>query len=243
MKKVLAPPQHNSPPPAAGRPQQPSQQPSVPSQLPPLAFAASSSPVPPQQQSFRQSPTVSDTFAPQQGQSSPQYPSYSQPSDSDFSSGQRIASSQLQPQPSPQTAHLQQQQQQQPPSPLPPISTGFQSPPPLLGTQYGLVPQQQPTPPPAEPSLFAGDLPPLRPVFGVSLGDLYRRDGSAVPSIVYQCLQAVDLYGLDVVGIYRLSGTSSHVGRIRAIFDHGRFLNAFSASITSLVLYFNYPNS
>lgn len=65
------------------------------------------------------------------------------------------------------------------------------------------------------------DLPPLRPVFGVSLEDLLKRDGSAIPLIVYQCLQAVDLFGLDVEGIYRLSGSTSHVSRLRAVFDNG----------------------
>jgi len=67
------------------------------------------------------------------------------------------------------------------------------------------------------------DLPSLRPVFGVSLEDLLKRDGSAIPLIVYQCLQAVDLFGLDVEGIYRLSGSTSHVSRLRAMFDNGEW--------------------
>ena len=67
------------------------------------------------------------------------------------------------------------------------------------------------------------DLAPLsRPVFGVSLDDLLRRDGSAIPLVVYQCLQAVDLFGLDVEGIYRLSGSAAHVSKLRAVFDNGR---------------------
>lgn len=65
------------------------------------------------------------------------------------------------------------------------------------------------------------DLPPLKSVFGISLDDLFKRDGSAVPIVVYQCLQAVDLFGLEVEGIYRLSGTASHVTKLRAIFDNG----------------------
>ncbi|MCJ1230302.1 hypothetical protein MMC12_006974 [Toensbergia leucococca] len=64
------------------------------------------------------------------------------------------------------------------------------------------------------------DLPPLKPVFGVSLDDLFKRDGSAVPMVIYQCLQAVDLFGLDVEGIYRLSGSASHVMKLRGIFDN-----------------------
>jgi Rho GTPase-activating protein RGD1 len=73
----------------------------------------------------------------------------------------------------------------------------------------------------AAPSSFPADLPPLRPVFGVSLRTLFERDGLAVPMIVYQCIQAVDLYGLEVEGIYRVSGTNSHVQKIRAMFDNG----------------------
>lgn len=65
-------------------------------------------------------------------------------------------------------------------------------------------------------------LPALRPVFGLSLEDLLKRDGSAIPLVVYQCIQAVDLYGLEVEGIYRLSGSSVHVSKLRSIFDNGR---------------------
>ena len=67
----------------------------------------------------------------------------------------------------------------------------------------------------------SGDLPPLRPVFGLTLDELFRRDGTAVPLVVYQCLQAVDLFGLDVEGIYRLSGTTSHANALKALFNHG----------------------
>lgn len=65
-------------------------------------------------------------------------------------------------------------------------------------------------------------LPSLRPVFGVSLEELLKRDGSAIPLVVYQCIQAVDLYGLEVEGIYRLSGSSTHVSRLKSTFDNGK---------------------
>ena len=61
----------------------------------------------------------------------------------------------------------------------------------------------------------------LRPVFGVSLEDLLKRDGSAIPLVVYQCIQAIDLYGLEVEGIYRVSGSAAHVSKLKAQFDHG----------------------
>ena len=65
------------------------------------------------------------------------------------------------------------------------------------------------------------DIPP-RPIFGLSLEDLLKRDGLAIPSVVYQCLQAIDLFGLEVEGIYRLSGSAVHITKLRAIFDNGK---------------------
>lgn len=70
----------------------------------------------------------------------------------------------------------------------------------------------------SKPSI--SDLPAIRPTFGVALEALAERDGTAVPIIVMQCIQAVDLYGTDIEGIYRVSGTSSYAKRIKAMFDN-----------------------
>jgi hypothetical protein len=43
--------------------------------------------------------------------------------------------------------------------------------------------------------------------------------------VVYQCIQAVDLYGLEVDGIYRLSGTNSHVAKLKQMFNNGEHLD------------------
>lgn len=67
-------------------------------------------------------------------------------------------------------------------------------------------------------------LPALKPVFGVSLEDLLKRDGSAIPLVVYQCIQAIDLYGLKMEGIYRVSGSATHVSKLKAQFDHGAYI-------------------
>lgn len=60
-------------------------------------------------------------------------------------------------------------------------------------------------------------------VFGLTLDRLYERDGLAVPMAVYQCIQAVDLYGLAVEGIYRLSGSATHIQKLKNMFDTGTF--------------------
>ena len=96
-----------------------------------------------------------------------------------------------------------------------------QAPPPSFSQpQQQAVPSAYTQPPSSGPA--TANLPPLKPVFGLSLDQLFERDGSAVPMVVYQCIQAVDLFGLEVEGIYRLSGTQSHVNKIKAMFDNGK---------------------
>ena len=85
--------------------------------------------------------------------------------------------------------------------------------------QLGYNPQQ--LQPPQNNNSYVPELPRDKPVFGVSLDHLLDRDGLAVPIIVYQCIQAVDLYGLNVEGIYRIPGTKPHIDRIKDIFDNG----------------------
>jgi len=38
--------------------------------------------------------------------------------------------------------------------------------------------------------------------------------------VVYQCMQAVDLFGLQVEGIYRIPGNANHVQQLKALFDN-----------------------
>jgi len=38
--------------------------------------------------------------------------------------------------------------------------------------------------------------------------------------VVSQCIQAVDLFGLEFEGIYRVSGNKNQVAQLRAQFDH-----------------------
>lgn len=72
--------------------------------------------------------------------------------------------------------------------------------------------------PVSPPSTVAGPTK-SKQVFGVPLMRLYERDSLAVPMVVYQCIQAVDLYGLAVEGIYRLSGSQTHVQKLKTLFD------------------------
>lgn len=75
-------------------------------------------------------------------------------------------------------------------------------------------------PPPGPPANAASS----KPVFGLPLHRLYERDGLAVPMVVYQCIQAVDLFGLGLEGIYRQSGSMAHIHKLKNMFDTGMYL-------------------
>lgn len=103
-------------------------------------------------------------------------------------------------------------------------SVGTGGPPQLPPTQTATSLYSQPPTPIGMRALqknsSSNSLPALKPVFGLSLEDLLKRDNSPIPLVVHQCIQAVDLYGLEVEGIYRLSGSTAHVSKLRSLFDN-----------------------
>ncbi|KAF2150333.1 RhoGAP-domain-containing protein [Myriangium duriaei CBS 260.36] len=130
---------------------------------------------------------------------------------------------------------------QAPPYSPPPQQPQYNSPPYPVGPEHSMPQPHQPSQPmqipyhngpPASAAPSSGGPqmatspgannmpPPVRPVFGVDLEELFQRDGSAVPMVVYQCMQAVDLFGLSVEGIYRQNGTAQHIQQLKANFDH-----------------------
>ncbi|CAE7217022.1 unnamed protein product [Rhizoctonia solani] len=70
-------------------------------------------------------------------------------------------------------------------------------------------------PPPTQPIA-----PPVyAPSFGIPLAHLVVRDGTEQPRVLIKCAEAIEKHGLDSVGIYRLSGTTSRVRELRAVLD------------------------
>lgn len=58
-----------------------------------------------------------------------------------------------------------------------------------------------------------------RPIFGVDLATQMARDNVEVPGILTKCAAAVEALGCENMGIYRLSGTTSKVQRLKHKFD------------------------
>jgi hypothetical protein len=96
----------------------------------------------------------------------------------------------------------------------------------VMGGPVGMpapIPQQQPHSTRDGP--YRGQNgPPPRLMFGLSLEDLFQRDQSPVPLVVHQCIQAVEIFGLDHEGIYRISGNTNQVQELKSQFnqDAGR---------------------
>ncbi|CAO1637713.1 unnamed protein product [Sympodiomycopsis kandeliae] len=60
---------------------------------------------------------------------------------------------------------------------------------------------------------------PSRAIFGVDLAVQMARDNVEVPGILTKCAAAVETLGRENMGIYRLSGTTSKVQRLKTKFD------------------------
>ena len=110
-----------------------------------------------------------------------------------------------------------------------PTEDGFVGPSsPILSSSLTDSPQVAPRPVLSPRSsvvpLYQG--PPTRPTFGVDLGEQMHRDGLEVPRVLEKCCQAIELHGLELMGIYRLSGTTSRVQRLKANLDRGGSVRA-----------------
>ncbi|XP_039596533.1 rho GTPase-activating protein 27 isoform X1 [Polypterus senegalus] len=57
-------------------------------------------------------------------------------------------------------------------------------------------------------------------VFGCHLNTLCERENSTVPSFVKKCIEAVEKRGLDIDGIYRVSGNLAVIQKLRYKVDH-----------------------
>jgi len=119
--------------------------------------------------------------------------------------------------------------------PRPPSSNGNNNPPPthiphIINSYHHQQQQQQQSTPPPPPSSLPFNNIPSKPIFGTDLATLFSRDNTAVPMVVYQCIQAVEQFGLNIEGIYRQNGNAHEIQRLKDLFntsDHNNKLLDF----------------
>lgn len=51
-----------------------------------------------------------------------------------------------------------------------------------------------------------------------------ERDNVDVPKVLQKCVETIEAHGMDSQGLYRLSGTTSRVQRLRARMEKGKIL-------------------
>jgi len=71
-----------------------------------------------------------------------------------------------------------------------------------------------------------------RPTFGVDLAEQMTRDNVEVPPIMQKCCEAIEKYGIQSQGIYRLSGTTSKVANLKLKLDRGRPFSYLQVLVT-----------
>lgn len=128
-------------------------------------------------------------------------------------------------------------------SPKPNVSSAGNSPQP--GAAVAASPREgqsssspPPPPPPQQQKISASSLPSIppstneqqqpsyppgtitsMPSYGTPLDELLDYEEGTVPRIVYQCIRAIDNFGLEVEGIYRTNGNQLQVQEIKKMFD------------------------
>ncbi|KAG9476460.1 hypothetical protein GDO78_003161 [Eleutherodactylus coqui] len=60
------------------------------------------------------------------------------------------------------------------------------------------------------------------PVFGSSLASLCQRENTTVPKFVKMCIDHIEAHGLDVDGLYRVSGNLAVIQKLRFAVTHGK---------------------
>lgn len=58
--------------------------------------------------------------------------------------------------------------------------------------------------------------------FGIDLAEQMTRDGVDVPRTMQKCCEAIEKWGLESKGIYRLSGTHSKILKLKERLDRGQ---------------------
>ena len=61
-------------------------------------------------------------------------------------------------------------------------------------------------------------------MFGCELATLCERQGTSVPKFFVQFIDHIEKEGLDVVGIYRLSGNAASVNKLRYLVEQGKII-------------------
>jgi Rho GTPase-activating protein RGD1 len=55
--------------------------------------------------------------------------------------------------------------------------------------------------------------------FGIPLDEVISRENATLPLIVTQCVLAVNEFGINTEGIYRVSGSATTVAKLKHLFD------------------------
>jgi len=70
-------------------------------------------------------------------------------------------------------------------------------------------------------------------VFGEDLNETIRRENTEIPLILSKCTKVIEDIGLDTPGLYRYSGSNSHIQHLRSLFNKNSYLTTLDEVINT----------
>ncbi|ORY11564.1 RhoGAP-domain-containing protein, partial [Neocallimastix californiae] len=68
-------------------------------------------------------------------------------------------------------------------------------------------------------------------VFGEDLNEIIRRENTEIPLILTKCITLIENIGLETPGLYRFSGSNSHIQHLKTLFNK----NSYLATIDNII--------
>ncbi|ORX83149.1 RhoGAP-domain-containing protein [Anaeromyces robustus] len=70
-------------------------------------------------------------------------------------------------------------------------------------------------------------------VFGEDLNEIIRRENTEIPLIITKCIKIIEDIGIDSPGLYRYSGSNSHIEHLKSLFNKNSYLTTIDNIINS----------
>jgi len=70
-------------------------------------------------------------------------------------------------------------------------------------------------------------------VFGEDLNEIIRRENTEIPLVITKCVKLIEDIGIDTPGLYRFSGSNSHIQHLRSLFNKNSYLTTLDNVINT----------
>ena len=69
------------------------------------------------------------------------------------------------------------------------------------------------------------------PIFGADLAKFCERTRTNIPQFLVHFMEHIEKHGLDIVGLYRLSGNAASVQKLRCLVEQGTHTHTYTVRV------------